>query len=82
MIPKGILQSFTQVTTPPADFKAMGPYCIGLVELDEGPRLVVQLADVKLDELQIGMRMCGVLRKMFARDTGIIHYGIKFIPAE
>lgn len=78
--PKGTLQSFTHVTTPPAEFKHMAPYCIGLIRLDEGPQIVAQLTDVVLDQLQVNMRMSGVLRKIFAYDTGIIHYGIKFVP--
>ncbi len=78
--PRGTLQSFSQVTTPPADFKAMAPYCIGLIELDEGPRLVAQLTDVTPKDLHIGMRVHGVLRKLFAHKKGIIHYGIKFVP--
>lgn len=76
----GTLVSFTNVTTPPHDFKAMTPYCIGLIQLDDGPRLVAQLTDVTLDQLQIGMPMHGVLRKLYALQKGIIHYGIKFAP--
>jgi uncharacterized OB-fold protein len=78
--PHGTLISFTQVTTPPADFKHMAPYCIGLVQLQEGPRIVAQLADVTLNQLHSGMRVRGVLRKLYAHKKGIIHYGIKFMP--
>lgn len=78
--PSGTLISFTLVTNPPAEFKAMGSYCMGMIQLDQGPKLVAQLADVTLKDLQVGMRMTGMLRKMFANTTGIIHYGIKFIP--
>ncbi len=77
--PQGTLLSFTQVTTPPADFKHMAPYCIGLIQLDQGPRIVAQLADVTLDALSIGMRVKGVLRKLYAHKQGIIYYGIKFV---
>lgn len=78
--PHGTLVSFTNVTTPPHDFKAMAPYCIGLIQLDDGPRLVAQLADVTLEQLHIGMPMKGVLRKLYAHHKDIIHYGIKFMP--
>ena len=78
--PNGTLTSFTQVTTPPAEFKAMAPYCIGMISLDDGPQIVAQLTDTTLDKLYVGMKMCGVLRKMFAHTTGIIYYGIKFVP--
>ncbi len=80
LIQQGTLLSFSHVTTPPADFKHMAPYCIGLIQLKEGPRLVAQLTDVKLEDLYIGMPMRGVFRKLYAHKQGIIHYGTKFVP--
>lgn len=78
----GILVSFTKIVNPPYAFKKMASYCLGLVQLDEGPTIVAQLADVAFEKLYIGMRMSKVFRRCLAREHGVIHYGIKFIPKE
>ncbi|MFH0898397.1 MAG: Zn-ribbon domain-containing OB-fold protein [bacterium] len=76
---KAVLKTFTQIDLPPDNFKKMAPYCIGLVQLVEGPRLIAQLADMVLDELKIGMELVAVLRKYEVDGAqGIISYGIKF----
>lgn len=78
---KATLVSFTQVTLACAEFSPYTPYCIGIVELEEGLRVLMQLADVDLEELKIGMRMVAVFRRYFAAgDAGMIFYGLKFIP--
>lgn len=79
---KGTLQSFTQIINPPYEYKKMAPYCVGLVTLDEGPTIVVQLTDVIFEKLYIGMRMRSVFRKYIAQDHGVIYYGLKFSPEE
>lgn len=77
----GKLLSFTQIKAPPEIFSAMAPYCIGIIDLDEGPRITGQLTDCTLHDLHIGMRVTSVFRKMYAvGEEGIIHYGIKFTP--
>lgn len=76
----GTLVSFTQITVPPAAFESLAPYCIGLIALDEGPKMLAQLTDVDLGELKIGMKMQACLRKMYVSgDKGVIHYGLKFV---
>jgi uncharacterized protein len=79
---QGTLVTFTRIINPPTAFTFMDPYCIGLVQLDEGPRAMAQLSDVSFDELFIDMRVEAVLRKMHeSGDKGIIHYGFKFVPS-
>ena len=78
-----ILKTFTHIVMPPEDFKSVSPYCIGLVELEEGARFVAQLTDVMLDELKIGMELVAVFKKYLVDGPqGIISYGVKFIPKE
>lgn len=81
LTPHGTLKSFTQITAAPTEFKQMSPYCIGIIALDDGPKIVAHISDVSFEQLHINQRMRGVLRKMGADETGIIHYGIKFIPS-
>ena len=75
---KGTLLSFTQVHVPPIEYKDIAPYCIGLVQLSDGHRMVVQLTDVTFEELAIGIPVCGVFRRLYAQKKGMIHYGLKF----
>lgn len=78
---RGVLESFTQVIQPTAEFSEMTPYCIGMIMLEEGVRVLGQIADVALEELKIGMPVEAVLRKFYTQGSeGIIHYGIKFAP--
>ena len=78
---KGKLLTFSYVVNPPEAFVSMVPYCIGIIELEEGVRMTAQITDVKLEDLSIGMKVQSVFRKFFASgQEGIINYGIKFIP--
>ncbi len=79
---QGAVLTFTQIVNQPAAFTGMGPYCIGLIQLEEGPKVLAQLTDVSFDDLHIGMRVEAVFRKMYASgDKGIINYCFKFVPS-
>lgn len=77
----GTLLSFTEIKASPEIFSPMAPYCVGIIELEDGPRVIAQITDSRLDDLSIGMKLQSVFRKVYAvGKEGIIHYGIKFIP--
>lgn len=79
----GTLFSFTQITIAPACFEKMAPYIIGIIQLEEGPKVLAQITDVELDELTIGIKVHAVFRKYYAySEKDIIHYGIKFTPQQ
>lgn len=79
----GTLETFTQVCHPMAEFASNGSYCLGLVKLEEGPRILAQISDSAIGELYIGQPVVAVFRKYFATNAeDIIHYGIKFIPIQ
>jgi len=78
---KGKLLTFTEVKYAPAQHASKAPYLIGIVELEEGPRIGGQIVDVSLDELKIGMPLERVFRRMYESGReGAIHYGAKFMP--
>ena len=62
---KGTLSAFTVITVPSVmmaqagyDFK--NPYCVGVVELDEGPQISAQILDVDVSQpesIQIGTKL-------------------------
>ena len=54
---KGELYSFTITHVPTPGFEARAPYAIGMIELDEGVRIIANLINIKIDDVEIGMRM-------------------------
>ena len=55
---------------------------MGIVELDDGARLLAQIADCEPDQLKTGMRLRLEFRKIQQDgEAGILCYGYKFVPA-
>jgi uncharacterized protein len=78
---KGKIVSFTQVHSGPEAFAEMAPYCVAIIDLEEGARLTGQVVDCKYEELKIGTEVEAVFRKFYkSGDKGVIHYGTKFVP--
>ncbi len=54
---KGRLVTYTVIHLPPAQFQAIAPYAIGIVEFDEGARLPGMIKDTPFENLKIGMEL-------------------------
>lgn len=79
---RGKLISFTTIRSAPEEYKEFEPYSVGLIELEDGTKIIAQLTDVDADELKVGMEVEAVFRKIMEYgERGIILYGIKFRPA-
>ena len=79
----GEIYSYSTVYEAPAGFDHMTPYIVALVKLEEGPVVTAQLTDIDSDELQIGMKVEMVTRKLREDgDEGMIVYGYKFRPSQ
>ena len=79
---KGVLYSYTTLRQPPAGFETQAPYPVGMIKLDEGPMVEAQLTDLNPDELEVGLRVEMVTRKLREDgEAGLIIYGYKFRPA-
>jgi uncharacterized protein len=77
----GKVVTHTVVRTPATAFASLAPFAVGIVELDDGARLTVQIADVKFEELRIGMPVRLEFRRIYSEgDSGIIQYGHKAVP--
>jgi uncharacterized OB-fold protein len=77
----GELVTWTRVHEGQADRELETPYLMGIVELDEGPRVTAQLVDLDKDEVEIGMPVEVRFRKLGeASESGVVHYGYKFGP--
>ncbi len=78
---EGQIVTYTIIHTAAEGFEGQAPYVLGIVQLDEGPRLTSQIV-VGLDDVKIGMKVRPVFRKLGeGGDRGMIYYGTKFIPA-
>lgn len=77
---KGTVISYSVVYEAPESFKLMKPYVIALIRLDDGVKILSQLAcDPK--EVEVGMRVRAAFRKFGEEgERGIIYYGTKFVP--
>lgn len=81
---RGKIYSYTIVSGPgaPPEFErealARIKYPVVLVELDEGPRIVAQMADCDLAKIEIGARVRVVIRRIY-EEEGVIRYGYKFV---
>jgi uncharacterized OB-fold protein len=79
---RGEVYSFSTVHSAPQGFESYVPYTVALVKLDEGPMVTAQLTDVAPTEVNIGMPVEMVTRRIRAQEhDGTIAYGYKFRPA-
>lgn len=77
----GEVYSYSVMYNAPQGFEDQKPYTIALVKLDDGPMVTAQLTDVDHDQVQIGMRVEMVTRKIREDgNEGQIIYGYKFRP--
>ena len=78
---KGKIVSFTQIHSGPEVFESKAPYCVAIIDLNEGARIEAQVMDCKYEDLKIGMEVEAAFRKFYSSgEKGVIHYGTKFVP--
>jgi hypothetical protein len=79
---KGEVYSYTTVFEAPAGFEETSPYTVAMVRLDEGPLVTAQLTDLENRNVEIGMPVEMVTRKLRSTtdERGMLVYGYKFRP--
>ncbi|MDH4223137.1 MAG: Zn-ribbon domain-containing OB-fold protein [candidate division Zixibacteria bacterium] len=78
---EGKLLTFTVIRVAPTEFTDQVPYAMGIVELNEGVKILTQIADCDFDKLEIGMPLRIEFRKISQEgEAGIICYGYKCVP--
>ena len=84
---RGTIHTFATIGagSAPPEFaeqeRASGTYPIAIVELEEGPRVIGQVADVDPKAIRIGMPVRAELRRIYDEE-GVVRYGFKFVSAE
>ena len=77
---EGTVETYTIIHDPPPQFEGEEPYAVAIIKLDEGCKVIAQIVDCGLDELQIGMRAKACFRKIQEDGkSGAIYYVYKFI---
>ena len=77
----GKVVTHTIIRTPADAFSGESPFALGIVQMDDGPRLTTQIVDVQFDQVKIGLPVKLEFRRISAEgDSGIIHYGHKAVP--
>jgi uncharacterized OB-fold protein len=59
----------------------IAPYAVGIVEMEEGVRVMGQITDCDLVNLKTGDKLISKFRRMNEEGkTGLIMYSYKFVP--
>lgn len=80
---QGEVYTFTVIARggAPAEFDAQqtltGEIAVGVIALDEGPRVVGQIVGAAAGTIAIGTRVVGEVRRLYDQE-GVIRYGLKF----
>ena len=79
---KGEVFSYTTIYEAPTGFDESAPYTVALVKLEEGPLVTAQLTDLGSQQVEIGMQVEMVTRRLRqdGDERGMIVYGYKFRP--
>ena len=79
----GTVVTPTVVHQAQSGYEMFGPYCMAIIELDEGPRITSQIVDCNPENVKSGMKVKSVFRKLGEdSESGILHYGTKFVLVE
>lgn len=76
---EGRLVSFTVLNVASAEFQGEAPMAIGLIELENGVKVMAQVVDVPPSSLREGMKVTMVARPLTKADGAFLCY--KFVPA-
>ena len=72
---KGKILTYTVIYVGPEGFET--PYCIGIIELDEGVMISGQIVG-NLELIDTDKEVQMVFRKIYETEDGLINYGFKF----
>jgi uncharacterized OB-fold protein len=72
----GTLLTYTTIHAAPTGFEDMTPYTIGLIDLDEGGRILATIDGIEESDIEIGMKMRAVPTTL--KDERIVYQLKKF----
>lgn len=76
---RGRIMAFTNLLKPPVDHLREGPYFVAIITLDDGPRVIAKLSDVRSRPPYVGAAVEAVFRRLYEPGKqDMICYGYKF----
>jgi len=67
--------TYTVIRTPGDQYQGEAPSAVGIIQMEDGPRLTTQIVDVGLDEITIGMTVKLESRRFYAEGhDGIVDF--------
>lgn len=79
---KGRLLEYTIVYSAPKGYESITPYVVGIVELEDGVKVLAQITDVDINDVKEGMEVEVSIRRLPEQlEGGMICYTYKFRPA-
>jgi len=79
---RGRLWLYTAVATPPPGYRGSVPFGFGVVELDEGLRVITRLSEADLGRLRPGLPMRLVVDEICVDEEGRGVLSYAFAPAD
>jgi uncharacterized OB-fold protein len=77
----GKVITYTIIRVPPHQFVDQAPYAVGIIELDDGVKIMGQIVDCNFEDIKLGLRVMIEFRKLYdVGESGILCYGYKFVP--
>lgn len=75
----GRVESFSSVSIGPEGLDRRIPYLVAVVDFGK-ERAILQLADLKTGDVKVGMKVIGVMRRLFEPgEKELIAYGVKCV---
>lgn len=76
----GKIVTYTIIRVGPANFSQETPYAVAIVEVNDGVRLTMQVADVDVNTVEIGQKVKIVFRRIQDEGKSGLHcYGYKAV---
>ena len=77
---EGKILTFTIIRVGPDKFSKETPYVVAIIELNDGVRLIAQIADCDVDKVEIGNKVKLIFRKIQDEGKSGLHcYGYKAV---
>lgn len=74
----GEILVWTKITVAPSGFEEQAPYFVGIVKLETGERMTLQIVDCPEEHLEVGKRVRLVVRKIGRVEASeVVRYGVK-----
>ncbi len=54
---KGKLLTYTIIHVAPSQFQSMAPYAVGIIQLENGPKIPGMIRDIEHEKIKIGMEL-------------------------